>query len=97
MKGTGQKEKKKNPKKEARKNTEWAVKLFQAWARHWNSQIFTLGEDYPSVPVDLKSISVREVNCWLTGFIVEGVKTDVIHHILRIVNTRLVDEHKNAR
>ena len=73
------------------------MNLFQAWARHCNTQIFTLGKECPSVPVDLKSISAKEVSCWLTRFILEGVKTDVVHHILPIVSTRLVVEHENTR
>ena len=43
--GNSVKRKGKNPQKEARESTEWALSLFIAWARYWNTQIFKLGEE----------------------------------------------------
>ena len=56
------------------------MNIFEAWTRYLNTQILTLGKEYLSVPVDIKSTSARKVNYWLTRFIREVMKTDGTPH-----------------
>ena len=70
-----QREKDRIPKK-TRQSTAWSVNVYRAWATHRNDQIDTLQDDYPSVPVDLKTSTAEEINYWMTRFILEVMRSD---------------------
>lgn len=54
-----------------RKNTAWAVRVYQAWSQHRNARIETLDGEYSSDPLSFEMTSVEEVDYWLTRFILE--------------------------
>ena len=70
-----QRERDRIPKK-TRQSTAWSVNVYRVWAEYRNTQIETLGDEYRSVPVDLGTTPVEEVNYWLTRFILEVMRGD---------------------
>ena len=70
-----QRERDRIPKK-TRQSTAWSVNVYGVWAEYRNTQIETLGDEYRSVPVDLGTTPVEEVNYWLTRFILEVMRGD---------------------
>lgn len=67
--------KSKRKKKKTQETTKWVFNIYKAWARFRNTQLQTLSEEYPFVPVDeLKTASPKEIDFWLTCFILEGNK-----------------------
>ena len=70
-----QRERERIPKK-TRQSTAWSVNVYRAWAEYRNTQIETLGDEYKSVPVDLGTTPVEEVNYRHTRFILEVMRGD---------------------
>lgn len=71
-----QRAKERVPKK-TQESTMWAFNIYKAWAKFRNSQLQTLSEEYPFAPVEeLKTASKKEINFWLTRFILEINKGD---------------------
>ena len=68
-------EKERIPQK-SRKNTAWAVNVYRAWAEHRTRRIETLDDEYSSVPLNFETTSVKEVNYWLTRFVLETRRGD---------------------
>jgi hypothetical protein len=62
--------------KKTRQNTAWAVNVYRAWAEHRNSRIETVRDEYSSVPLSFEITSVREVDYWLTRFVLEARRAD---------------------
>ena len=59
-----------------KRNTAWAVNVYRSWAEHRNNQIETLDDEYSSVPVSFDMMTVKEVDFWLTRFILEARRVD---------------------
>ena len=59
-----------------RKNTSWAVNVYRAWAEYRNTKIETAVDEYSSVTLTFKTTSVKEVDYWLTRFILEPRRGD---------------------
>ena len=63
-------------KKKTRQRTAWSVNFYRAWDEYRNTKIKILEDEYRSVPVDLGTTLVEEVNYWLTRFILEVMRGD---------------------
>ena len=59
-----------------RLNTSWAVNVCRAWAEYRNTKIETAVDEYSSVSVNFETTSVKEVDYWLTSFILEARRGD---------------------
>ena len=70
-----QRERDRIPKK-TRQSTGWSVNVYRAWDEFRNTHIETLGDEYRSVPVDLGTTPVEELNYSLTRFILEVMRGD---------------------
>ena len=69
-----QKERDRNP---TRRSTAWSINVYRVWDEYRNTQIETVRDEYRSVPVNLGTTPVEEVNCWFTRFILEVMRGDV--------------------
>ena len=70
-----QREKERIPE-EIRKNTAWAVNVYQAWTKQQNRKIETLADEYSLVSFSLQTTNVKEADYWLTRFILEARSGD---------------------
>jgi hypothetical protein len=59
-----------------RQNTSWAVNVYRAWAEYRNTKIETAVDEYSSVTLTFKTTSVKEVDYWLTRFILKARRGD---------------------
>ena len=50
--------------------------MYRAWAEYRNTKIKTAVDEYSSVTLAFKTISVKEVDYWLTRFILEARRED---------------------
>ena len=58
-----------------RRNTQWGVKTYQAWAEFRNSQDETYLDPNGPVPVDLAAVDYAKMNYWLSHFVFEVRKS----------------------
>ena len=58
-----------------RRNTEWGVKTYYAWANFRNSKAETSLDLNAPVPVDLATVDYAKMNYWLSHFVFEVRKT----------------------
>ena len=59
-----------------KRNTAWAVNVYRSWAEYRNNQIETVDDEYSSVPLSFETMTVKEVDFWLTRFILEARRVD---------------------
>ena len=59
-----------------RQNISWAVNVYRAWSEYRNTKIETAVDEYSSVPLNFETTSVKEVDYWLTRFILEARRGD---------------------
>ena len=59
--------------------------MYRAWAEYRNTKIETAVDEYSSVTLTFKTTSMKEVDYWLTRFILEAIGEGMASHTQRTV------------